>query len=263
MTTLEARELSCAYDQREVLEKISLRIEPGEVVALLGPNGAGKTTLLRALARLLRPEAGQVFLGTRDIWKLSPREVARQAALSPQSEGRDWPLTVREAVLLGRVPHRGWLSPFRAADQELVDAAVRRLDLVELLDRPITQLSGGEWRRVVLARALTQDPRVLLLDEPTAQLDIKHQLDVLAHVRQLAKQDRIAVVVTMHDLNQAAQAAQRLVLVHHRRIVAEGRPAEVLTEQRVAEVYGIRARILAHPVYGTPWVVPLVDELSA
>ncbi|MBM3999926.1 MAG: ABC transporter ATP-binding protein [Planctomycetes bacterium] len=258
MTILETRDLTCAYDRQVVVDHVAFRARSGEVVTLLGPNGAGKTTLLRALARLLPPRSGHVLLDDRDIWSMAPRAVARLAALGPQNESRDWPLTVREAVRLGRVPHRGWLSPFNGEDQAIVDESIRRLDLGDLVDRPVTQLSGGEWRRVVLARAIAQQPRVLLLDEPTSQLDIKHQLDVLSHVRKLAS-DGLAVIVTLHDLNQAVACADRMVLVHGRRVVADGPPESVLTAERIADVYGIRARVLPHPVFGTPWVVPLID----
>lgn len=253
---LEVRGLDCGYENRRVLEQLSLAASPGEVLGLIGPNGAGKTTLLRALARLLKPTAGSVLLQGHDIWKQSPRQLARQTALSPQSESRDVALTVADVVLLGRTPHRGSLAPFNAEDRDVARQAMQRLELNELAERPITQLSGGEWRRVILARALAQQPQVLLLDEPTSQLDLKHQVQILLHVRQLAEHDRRIVIVTLHDLQHAALCTHRLALLDHGRLAALGPAAEVLNADTIARTYGIEVVVVPHPVYGSPLVVP-------
>src|SRR5687768_15168912 len=199
MTTLEARELSCGYGNRQVLDVVSMAMRAGEMLILLGPNGAGKTTLLRALARLLRPQSGKVLLHDKEVWSQSPGEVARQLALMPQSERRDWPLTVEEAIFVGRAPHRGWLLPFNGADRIFVEQALRHAGLWELRSRPITELSGGEWRRVMLARALAQQAQVLLLDEPTAGLDLKYQVEVLGLIRGFAVRQGLTVMITLHD----------------------------------------------------------------
>jgi iron complex transport system ATP-binding protein len=253
---LEAQGLVCRYGDRKVLHKLTLAAAAGEVLGLIGPNGAGKTTLLRALARLLRPHLGSVLLQGHDVWKMSPRDVARHTAISPQSEVRDLPLTVTEVVLLGRTPHRGWIAPFNDEDRRVASDAMERLELIELADRPVTQLSGGEWRRVVLARALAQQPRALLLDEPTSQLDLKHQVQILLHVRQLAVVDQRVVIVTLHDLQQAALCTHRLALLHRGKLAALGTPHEVLTSEIIGQVYGIEVTVVAHPVHGTPLVVP-------
>jgi len=168
VTALEARDLTCAYDSRCVLADLSLATCTGQVLALIGPNGAGKTTLLRALARLLKPQSGVVLLADRNLWKLTSRSVARHLALAPQAAGMDWPLTVEQVVQLGRSPHRGWLLPFSADDWEAVERALEETGLQNLRSRKVTDLSGGEQRRVILARTLAQEPKVLLLDEPTA-----------------------------------------------------------------------------------------------
>jgi iron complex transport system ATP-binding protein len=236
---------------------LSLAAVPGEVLALIGPNGAGKTTVLRALARLLRPQYGRVLLQDRNVWSLSRREVAQNMALSPQNEHRDWPLTVAEAVLLGRTPHRGWLAPFDSKDREVAHNALRCLALESLAERPITELSGGEWRRVVLARALAQEPRALLLDEPVSQLDLKYQLEVLLHLQRLALNDQRTVIVTLHDLNQAAICSKKLALLHQGQLIATGSPREVLTPARLREVYGVEVAIAEHPIYDAPLVVTL------
>ncbi|GIX45875.1 MAG: ABC transporter ATP-binding protein [Candidatus Tectimicrobiota bacterium] len=262
MAPLEARDLTCAYAQAPVLRQLELALQPGEVLALIGPNGAGKTTLLRALARLLRPQSGAVLLAGRDVWRLSPRTVARQLALAPQSEAAFWPLTVEQAVALGRAPHRGWLLPYTARDRQALESVLQRTGLQALRTRLLTQLSGGELRRVVLARALVQEPQILLLDEPTAHLDLKYQGEVLALVRHLAHRDRLAVVLALHDLNQAALCADRLALLAQGTLLASGPPAAVLTPERLAQAYGVRVAVTRHPLYGTPLVVPLLASLE-
>jgi len=265
MTTIEARDLCCGYGARRVLESLSLAAHSGQVLALLGPNGSGKTTLLRSLSRLLRPRHGSVCLHGRDIWRSSAVEIARSVALMPQSERRDWPLTVAESILLGRAPHRGWLLPYRHEDQDIVESALRRTGLCALRDRPITELSGGEWRRMVLARALAQEAQVLLLDEPTAGLDLKYQVEVLRLIRDLAT-DRAAhgrelvVILTLHDLNHAALYADRIAVIADHSLAALGTPGEVLTAEFVSRVFGIPVTVTRHPVYGTPLVVPLIDS---
>jgi len=262
MTQLEAREVTCGYNGRAVLRELSLATRKGEVLALIGPNGAGKTTLLRALARLMRPGEGVVLLDDRDLWRLPPGVVARRVAVAPQTEGASWPLTVEQAVVLGRAPHRGWLLPYSSADWQSVEKALRMTGMEPLRHRLVAELSGGEQRRVVLARALAQEPRVLLLDEPTTHLDLKYQAEVLDLVQRLAHQGGLSVVVTMHDLNHAAMCADRVALLVSGSLLAVGLPAEVLTPERLACAYGVPVAVTRHPVYGTPMVTPLVDQFG-
>ena len=257
MTRLEARDLTCAYDRHTVLHDLSLTVQSGEILALLGPNGAGKTTLLRALARLLRPRAGTVLLDGENIWRLRPRTVARRLALAPQSEGMSSPVTVEQAVALGRAPHRGWLLPYTTRDRQVIEQVLEQTGLQALRHRLITELSGGEQRRVILARALAQEPQVLLLDEPTTHLDLRYQTELLALIQRLAQRDGIAVVVTLHDLNHAALCATRVALLAHGTLVAMGHPEAVLTPDCLSQVYGVTVVVTRHPVYGTPLVAPV------
>lgn len=251
MTDIQANDLACGYGRELVLENLSLSAQPGEVLALLGPNGSGKTTLLRALARLLKPRDGSVLLDGKDVWQRHHAEVARRLALTPQNERRDWPLTVEQSVRLGRTPHRGWLLPFTTEDRKIVDQAIANASLTDLRDRPITELSGGEWRRMILARALAQQAKALLLDEPTAGLDLKYQVETLGLIRKLAHASRLLVIMTLHDLNHAATYADRIALLDNKSIVAIGSPAEVLTEPQISDVYEVPVTVTTHPIYGT------------
>lgn len=257
MSHLQARNLTCGYADRTVLDRICLDLHPGEVVILLGANGAGKTTLLRALSRRLRPYGGQVLLDEQEIQGFGNQRLARQIALMPQNERRDWPLSVVDAVSLGRAPHRGWMLPLSPHDRRAVERALEVTGLVDLQDRSITELSGGEWRRMVLARALAQEAGVLLLDEPTAGLDVRYQVEMLSLVRRMASEQRMVIMLTLHDLNHASLYGDRLVLLNDRAIVATGKPADVLKAELIEAAFGVQVMVIKHPVYDTPLVVPL------
>lgn len=259
MKSLAGQELTCAYDGQEVLRRLSIAARPGEVLGLIGPNGVGKTTLLRTLARLLPPKHGKVALGDRDLYHMSPRAVARDLALTPQ-DSPNWPLTVEQIVALGRAPHRGWLLPLSRHDEEIIAQALQRTGLEALRERQLTELSGGEQRRVILARALCQEPQVLLLDEPTAYLDLKYQAEILSLVCNLAHQDGLTVVITMHDLNQAALYADSLALLMDGALLALGEPEAVLTEDNLRRAYGVPVIVARHPVYNTPLITPMLDN---
>jgi iron complex transport system ATP-binding protein len=256
---LEAQIIACAYDDRNVLEDLCLVANPGEVLALIGPNGVGKTTLLRSKAHLLRHRRGRVLLAERDLWRMSPREAARQLALAPQRNGSSWSITVEQMVALGRAPHRGWLLPLAARDHEAVDRALEQTGLARLRQRRLTELSGGEQQRVILARVLAQQPQVLLLDEPTSHLDLKYQSLILGTVRDLAHRQGLTVIVSLHDLNLAALYADQLALLGEGRLQAVGQPAEVLTPERLSRVYGVPVTVTRHPLYGTPLIVPAIE----
>lgn len=260
---LEVQHITCGYRSRPVLTDLCLAVERGEVLALIGPNGAGKTTLLRALGRLLRPSIGTVALDGVDLWRLTPRVVARRLALAPQTHGGSWPLTVEQTVGLGRAPHRGWLLPLSAHDREAVNRAMRRMDVDQFRDRSMHELSGGEQRRVILARALAQAADILLLDEPTAYLDLRYQLEILQLARGMAHEDGRAVVITLHDLNHAAMCADHIALLAGGQLQLAGTPAEVLTPARIAHVYGVPVVVTPNPVDGTPLVTPLAGPAGS
>jgi iron complex transport system ATP-binding protein len=226
------------YGPRLAVDGVSFTARQGEFVGLLGPNGAGKSTLIRLVAGLLAPSAGTVRLAGFDPHAAPRRLVARVCALVPQEPRLDWPFTVRDVVMMGRTAHQGLLAVASRQDLGAVDGALTACDLEHLAGRRVDALSGGERRRVFFARALAQEPRVLLLDEPTAFLDLAHQVAAMEMAR-LAARGGLCVVAVLHDLNLAAAACDRLVALRDGQVVADGRPAEVLTEARVRDVWGV------------------------
>jgi iron complex transport system ATP-binding protein len=254
---LAAESLSLAYDDRVVVRDLDLQLTDGSFTAIVGPNGCGKSTLLRTLGRLLRPVAGQVLLDGRAIGRTPTREVARVLGLLPQTPVAPEGLTVGDLVARGRHPHQSWLRQWSRDDEAAVAEALTWTDMADLADRPVDELSGGQRQRAWISMALAQGTDLLLLDEPTTYLDLSHQIDVLELVARLHAERGRTVVVVLHDLNLAARYAQRLVAMDDGALVASGTPEEVLTEQLLADVFDLEARIVPDPVAGTPMVVPV------
>ena len=246
MSLVEVSQVTFAYGRQAVLRDVSFSVAPGELVALCGPNGAGKSTLLRLLLGLHAPSSGGVTLAGTPVAALSRRQIARQAALLPQDAPADVPLSVREAVALGRLPHLGRLRPETAADAAAVARALAATDTTALAERPIAELSGGERHRVHLARALAQEAPLLLLDEPIAGLDVAHQLAAMDLLRTTVDAGR-AVVVALHDLALAARRCDRMLLLADGGLFADARPADVLTRETLARVFGVHADIRLDP----------------
>ncbi len=253
---VELREASFSYANRRALDGVSLEARAGELVGLLGPNGAGKSTLVRLAAGLLAPTSGTVRLCGLDPHAAPRRAVARLCALVPQEPRASWPFTVRETVMMGRAPHQGLLGIADRFDHGAVKGALRACDLEDLADRRLDALSGGERRRVFFARALAQEPKVLLLDEPTAFLDLAHQAAAMEMAR-LAARGGLCVMAVLHDLNLAADACDRLLVLSRGRLAAEGLPADVLTAEQVSEVWGVPVWRGENGVTGAPVVLPL------
>jgi len=253
---LEAQKVSFAYNGRPVLRDVDLRVPPGQMVGVIGPNGAGKSTLIKILSRLLRPDEGRVSLGGRDLARWGHTQLARHLAVVPQAAQLPETFTVWEVVLMGRTPYLGLLSNETAADMAIARRAMEETNTWHLASRLIGQLSGGERQRVVMARALAQEPRVLLLDEPTLHLDINHQLEILSLVRHLVDEQGLAVLAIFHDLNLAAQFCHEIFLLCQGRVFARGCPEKVITATNIAAVYGAEVTILSHPHNGRPTVLP-------
>ena len=224
---------------RTILHPISLELAPGRVLGIVGPNGAGKSTFLRLLYRYLRPTSGSIELDGVDLWSSSARDVARQVAAVLQEQPTDFALTVHEIVDLGRTPHRKGLGGMmNREDAAVVNDALDRLDLGDLANRRLGTLSGGERQRVMAARALAQEPRLLILDEPTNHLDIRHQLEVLALIRELP----LTIVTSLHDLNMATQVCDEILLLRAGHPLGLGEPQAILTEGAVSDAFSVTAR---------------------
>ena len=254
---IEARGLHVRLKGRDVLRGVDTVAQPGQLTAVIGPNDAGKTTFLRAAAGLLNPSAGTVLLDGRPIAAWEPQALARTLAYLPQERIVHWAVTARAVVALGRLPYRPLGAGESAMDSAAIDAGLAAVDATHLAQRPVLELSGGERARVLVARALAQEPRALLADEPAAGLDPAHQLSLFRHLAALAEAGR-TVVVALHDLSLAARFCHSVILVHGGRAIAAGAPQDVLTAEHLATAYGITARY--HTLDGVPVVVP-VDVL--
>ncbi len=251
---LEARDLAGGYGARPILRGVSLAVAAGEAVALLGRNGCGKSTLLRLLGGVLTPQAGAVTLRGTPLAALPRRAVARTLAVVAQELSVPFAFSVREVVELGRAPYARFLQAPDAADRRAVDRALAATDLIDLAGRTFQQLSGGEQQRVAVAMALAQEPRVLLLDEPTVHLDIAHQLGLLSLIRRLCREEGLAVLAAMHDINLACLYFDRFVVLGEGTTLAVGAPAEVLSPELVERAFGTRVVVGRHPCLDVPQV---------
>ena len=253
---MEARKLSLAYDSQVIIEKLSTTITTGEITALVGPNGCGKSTLLRGLARLLKPQTGEVLLDGNAIHSLPTKELAKQLGLLPQGPTAPEGLTVYELVAQGRYPHQGFFQQWSLEDERVTQEAITVTNMIEFADRPLDTLSGGQRQRAWIAMTLAQKTPFLLLDEPTTYLDIGYQMEVMELIEQLNKERQMTILLVLHDLNQAARYSQRMIVLSQGEIVADGAPEAVLTQRLLAEVFKVRANIVTDPDSGSPVCLP-------
>ncbi len=259
VVTLSVEALSFAYGRATVLDDVGFRLSGGRIACLVGPNGAGKSTLIKCICRVLSPDNGRVLVDDREIGTMKSTDLARIAGYVPQSVGGGFPHTVFDEVLMGRRPYIGW----RVSDHdvELVSRTLVFLGLEHLSGRYFDELSGGERQKVTIARALAQEPQMLLLDEPTSNLDVRHQLEVMDILRRLADERGILVLMAMHDLNLAARYSDTILLMRDHAVCATGSPAEVLTSDLIEATYGVRAAIIEGP-HDRPHIVPLEPSVS-
>lgn len=258
---LVADGLRLAYQDRVVAEDLDVRVPDGGFTVVIGPNACGKSTLLRALGRLLEPAAGTVSLDGRAARSLGTKEFARALASLPQSVVVPDGIAVSDLVARGRFPHQTLLRQWTVADEAAVDAALDATGVRHLADRRIDELSGGQRQRVLLATVLAQDTGILLLDEPTTFLDVTHQIEVLELCRELHERGR-TIVAVLHDIAQACRYATHVIAMRDGTVVASGTPAEVVTEELVEDVFGLRSVVVPDPVTGTPLVVPLAGRAA-
>jgi len=252
---LKIQNLSVHYGSRSILQDVSLDVQSGEILALIGPNGAGKSTLVRAVSGVV-PYTGHVRTNGDDFASLSTLQRARYVATVPQAVSLPPAFTVWEMVLLGRTPYLNFLGQPSGKDEDMARQALGRVSALAFVDRRVGELSGGEQQRVLLARALCQSTPILLLDEPTAHLDLQYQVNLLELVHELAHKDKLAVLVALHDLNLAAHYADRIALMVAGNIKAMGKPKEVLQPELIAEAYCLPVQVVKHPFLDIPLVLP-------
>ncbi|MFB7874855.1 ABC transporter ATP-binding protein [Nocardia sp. NPDC056064] len=254
---LAAEAVSLGYGDRLIVDGLSLDIAPGVVTTVIGPNGCGKSTLLKSLGRLLRPRTGQVVLDGKAISTMKTKDVAQVVGMLPQTPVAPEGLTVADLVARGRHPHQSWLRQWSADDETEVSAALAQTGIADLAERTLDELSGGQRQRAWISMALAQGTDILLLDEPTTYLDLAHSLEVLDLVDRLHDELGRTVVMVLHDLNLAIRYSDELVVMAAGRIVARGKPAEIITAELLAEVFGLEATVLTDPVSGRPMIVPI------
>ncbi len=257
--TLTLEGVQAAYAKTTVVgptTPIDLTLGPGGCTVILGPNGSGKSTLLRVASGLHRPSAGRVLFNASPLDAQPRRALARTLAVVPQSPLAPPGATVREIVAMGRQPHLPWHAALRTDDRAIIDAALARCEITHLANRDLARLSGGERQRAWIAAAVAQEPRALLLDEPISALDVRHQLEVLRLVRDLADAERATVVIVLHDINLAARVGDRLIAMREGQIIADGTPHEVVTQETLQAIYAIRAEIDTDPETNRPWARP-------
>jgi len=262
---LSVNDVNFSYDSRQVLRAVSFALEAGAMVGLIGPNGSGKSTLIKVLSKVLRPTQGEIRFRGRDIAETPSAELARHVAVVSQEPTVAFSFTGLETVMAGRYPHIGRFGSETQRDFEIAHRAMAFTDTIHLSDRRIEEMSGGEKQRVFLARALAQEPELLLLDEPTTHLDINHQIEIMDLIRKLHKEQNLTVLSVTHDLNLAAEYFDTLLLLRDGSLVMEGAPSQVITDEVIREVYGADAVVSKNPRTGAPHLalVPRVAPATA
>jgi len=259
MAVIEAVNIKFRYSRKSpyVLNNFNLSVDHGEIVGIIGPNGSGKTTALKILSRTIRPEHGKIKIMGRNIAEMRQKEIAKIIGVVPQGTTVAFPFTAREIVLMGRSPHLGFWQMEQEHDLKVADNVMALTDSLEIADRRIDELSGGEQQRVIIARALAQEPKIMLLDEPTAYLDINHQVEIFDLIKRLNSERELTVVIVSHDLNMASEYCDRLVLMRNGQVYKEGSPKQVITEANIREVYDINTVISDNIITGAPHIIPI------
>ena len=254
---LSAVNLKVGYEERIIIDDLSLNIEKGQIVSIIGPNGCGKSTLLKSLSRMIKPMNGQVLLEGRNLKQIRNKEISQKICLLSQHNSAPGDLTVEQLVYYGRLPHKKWYEGKSSEDQELIDWAIEQTALTRYKQSPISALSGGERQRAYIAHALCQKPDILLLDEPTTYLDISHQLELMELVREINQKFNITVVMVLHELNQASRYSDRLIIMKNGEIVSDGTPNETINQTIIENVYQIECDIDQDPISKNPRIHPI------
>jgi iron complex transport system ATP-binding protein len=249
---LEIKKLTAGYGEQEILHQVDLEFPKGEFCALLGPNGAGKTTLLKTIVGYLPYTSGDILIKKRSLQKWSKRELSRNVALISQEFSLQFDYTVEELVLMGRFPYLGYWQNYSDKDRQIVAEILAKLDLSNYASKLYSQLSGGEKKRVSIARALAQQTDIMLLDEAFTQLDINHQIEIMHILSQINKQDGKLILLISHNINLASEYCERIVLLKQGRVLADGKPAEIINQENLQRLYNARLQVIQNPVTKNP-----------
>ena len=249
---IKIKKISLSYQEKKVIQNLSLDFAKGEFCALLGPNGAGKSTLLKALIGFHPVNEGKITIGNRELKHWQKAELAKQIAIIPQDFQLQFDYTVKELVLMGRFPYLGYWQNYSQQDKKVVDKVLQKLDLIRLQDELYSQLSGGERRRVSIARALVQETDILLMDEAFANLDINHQLEIMRLLSQINHEQNKLIILVSHNINLAAEYCKRIVMMKEGKLIADGIPEDVITNQTIRDLYEIDLTVIKNPVTGQP-----------
>ena len=250
---LQVKDLAFSYDSLPILDNVYIEAAPSKLLSIVGPNGSGKSTLLRCIDRILKPQRGSILLDRREITEMSRMEIAKKLGYVQQTYSRGFPTTIFDTILMGRRPHMGWHTS--EEDEEKVWGILRLLDIEEFALKFFNELSGGQQQKVLIGRALAQEADVLLLDEPTSNLDIRRQLEVMEIIKDLVKKEEITAIVAIHDLNLASRYSDRIIMMKRGKIVGAGDPVSVLTAENIASVYGVEAAVRTQSE--APYIMPL------
>jgi iron complex transport system ATP-binding protein len=256
MSGLQTKNLTLQYGDKPIIENLNFAIPSEKITVLVGANGSGKSTLLRSLARLLKPESGEIILHDKPMQSTSSKEIAKELAILPQGPIAPEGMTVHQLVKQGRYPHQKWFQQWSKEDEETVEKALSATHLLSLRDKHVDALSGGQRQRAWIAMTLAQSTPILLLDEPTTYLDMTHQIELLDFLFDLNRNEKRTIVMVLHDLNLACRYADHLVAVHDKSVAIEGAPEDILTEEVVKQIFNMEALITRDPFFGTPLCIP-------
>lgn len=260
---LKINNLTLGYEGKRVLEDISFEVEKNKVTTLIGPNGCGKSTILKALSRSKKPVSGEIFLDMQNIYHIKEKKLAKIMSILPQSPKVPDDFSARDLVGYGRYPYMNWMGRLTRKDYDIIDWAIRETKIESLQHRQVSTMSGGERQRAWIAMALAQQPKLLLLDEPTTYLDICHQFEVLELINRLNKEMDITVVMVLHDLNQAARYSDKIIVVKDEKIYKEGRPEEIINEKLLEDVFNIKVKIFNDEDNKCPYFLPIKNKEGA
>ncbi len=262
MNAVKISNLCLGYGKKTVIKDFTIDIEKGQMVSIIGPNGSGKSTVLKSLAKLLEPQEGIVYIGKNNITHMSNKEVSTSVSILLQHNTYPADISARDLIYYGRLPHKKWYQTKDQEDEKIIDWVIKNTNLEELQYKKINCLSGGERQRVWLGVALAQQPKILLLDEPTTYLDISYQLELLELVKMLNQRSDMTVVMVLHDLNQASKYSNRVIVLKEGQIVADGDPKEILNKELIRKVYNVESRIYYDEVDGHPIIIPNKNNLG-